>query len=88
MIPTPYTFNATDNGRHEFTGVSLHTTGLQKVTLQSGSISGDSNYVQVSGQPVTQKIYFGDIHGHTYFTDGAQSAAQLLGRHADQDSIY
>jgi hypothetical protein len=46
-LPSSYTFNSGDAGKHTFT-VTLQTAGNQTVTATSGSLTGTSNNIAVS----------------------------------------
>lgn len=59
--------------RHSIEGIKLFTPGLQTITVTDGKISGTSNIILVSEIPPSYNIFFGDIHGHSTFSDGVCS---------------
>ncbi|GAI85054.1 unnamed protein product, partial [marine sediment metagenome] len=69
VLPSNYTFTAFDRGFHHFTA-TLNTEGLQTITVNDGPRSGKSNVIEVTAGMPANNIFFGDIHGHSWFSDG------------------
>lgn len=68
-LPGAYTFNPLDRGMHRF-DVVLKTNGFNTITVAQGNVTGKSNVIDVSANEQESNIYFGDFHGHTWFSDG------------------
>jgi len=68
-LPPDYSFTALDRGGHVF-DVVLNNTGLNTITVNQGNVTGKSNVIDVSSEEQESNIYFGDYHGHTWFSDG------------------
>ena len=68
-LPPDYSFTAFDGGVHVF-DVVLNDTGCNTITVNQGIVSGKSNVIEVSSEERESNIYFGDYHGHTWFSDG------------------
>lgn len=49
--------------------------GVHFITLEDPAtgLRQESNPVSVSHQPLSEELYWGDIHGHTIFTDGVRT---------------
>ena len=69
-LPVAYTFTPFDRGVHTFKGIYLKTDGLQTISVSSGSASGTSNVLRVTRGAPEENVFFGDIHGHSMFSDG------------------
>ncbi|NHI91950.1 MAG: DUF3604 domain-containing protein [Candidatus Lokiarchaeota archaeon] len=76
FIPGYIIFDGRDNGIHEFT-VRINTTGIHYL-LVNDSVTGNtywSNPIIVDNFTSSEsKIYWGDIHCHTSFSDGSGNA--------------
>jgi len=70
ILPQEYTFSEEDQGTHVFEEIIFGNEGLQKIQVSDEVFLGSSNYVLVEEEAPAGNIYFGDIHGHTYFSDG------------------
>ncbi|MCL4482977.1 MAG: CehA/McbA family metallohydrolase [Bacteroidetes bacterium] len=68
-LPGKYTFTQFDQGMHRF-DVVLKTTGLNTITVSKENVTGKSNVIDVSVNEQESNIYFGDFHGHSWFSDG------------------
>jgi hypothetical protein len=79
-LPPRQTFTAADGG-YRALAVTLNSTGLHHLTVTEAA-SGNrqrSNVIKVLGAAPARQVYFGDIHGHTPFSDG---------RNVDVDQHY
>lgn len=71
-LPPSYTFTMSDRGFHWFeTAVAFQDTGYHFVSVSDGKIEGRSNPVKVTSDSPEYKIFFGDIHCHSPFSDGS-----------------
>jgi hypothetical protein len=69
-LPDKVRFSKDDRGAIEITGVKTLKEGWFKILAECGNVSGKSNYLIVSKEPVKDKLYFGDMHAHTLDCDG------------------
>jgi hypothetical protein len=69
VLPESYTFTGLDRGFHHFK-VTLNTEGFQTISVSDGSMSGTSNVIKAHSVVPEKGIFFGDIHGHSWFSDG------------------
>ncbi len=60
-------------------GLHFTTPGIHRVTLRdpTSGITQTSNPVVVTAELPAQRLYWGDIHGHTSFTDGIRSPEEV-----------
>jgi hypothetical protein len=68
-LPSEYTFTAFDGGMHSFEA-ALKSEGLNTIAVSGEDITGKSNVIDVSSGENDSNIFFGDFHGHTWFSDG------------------
>ena len=71
IIPA-YLIDRSDNGKHIFENVVFNTPGVHYIYVEDPA-SGKryvSNPIKVSEKP-SLNIYWGDIHSHSNFSDGA-----------------
>ena len=68
-----------DNGKHTFDGVIFNTPGIHYIYVNNLDTKEQfiSNPIKVSNKP-TVNIYWGDIHGHSNFSDGAGFPQEYL----------
>jgi hypothetical protein len=69
-LPAPYTFSEADRGVHRFEGVAFGGTGTHTITVHDGSLRRNGNPVRVTGSRPERLLLWGDLHGHTLFSDG------------------
>jgi len=67
-LPPDYTFTPLDRGTHSFQ-VSLNNEGLHTITADDDTISGTSNVIRACSAMPRGRIFFGDIHAHTFLSD-------------------
>ena len=70
VLPQSYTFTARDRGVHRFEGIVFGQTGFRSVQLSDGVLGAECNPVSVSENPPDALLLWGDLHGHTLFSDG------------------
>ncbi len=70
-LPPDYTFSSFDRGVHPFQ-ISLNRTGLHTISVNDDIISGTSNVIRACSSMPKKRIFFGDIHAHTYLSDGTK----------------
>ena len=63
-------------------GIAPGPAGLQR-TFVTGDLEGNDTWLWVTEEPPSQRLYFGDIHGHTLASDGIWSAESSY-RYADE----
>jgi hypothetical protein len=71
-LPAEYTFREADRGAHRFEGIVLRTSGAHRIRVQdkNHSMTADSNPLVAQDQSSSERIYWGDIHTHTMYSDG------------------
>jgi hypothetical protein len=70
-LPGQYTFSAEDRGAHRFENVIFAAPGTYRIrAAENGGLAGESNPLVVSSGAASEKIYWGDIHTHTMYSDG------------------
>lgn len=72
-----YTFQAADQGVHRFENIRFSKPGLFTLAVCDGTFSCNGNPVQVKTQAPPQNLYWGDLHGHTLFSDGRGTVEQF-----------
>jgi len=68
-LPPDYSFTPFDRGIHCF-DIVLNNPGYHTITVKQAGIIGESNVIDVSSDEREGNIYFGDFHGHSWFSDG------------------
>jgi len=75
--PEEIDFELTDEAVTELAGVAFETPGVQYLTLTDESGRRfTSNPVQVFGSEPDERLFWGDIHLHSQFSDGAGSMSK------------
>ena len=71
-LPAEYTFQAADSGVHRFERVVFPAAGAVRIKVRekNGDMSAEGNPIVVRSQAPRERIYWGDIHTHTMFSDG------------------
>ena len=70
QLPAPYTFSEADQGAHQFEDVAFHALGGHAISVSDGSLVSTGNPVRVARSRPEQLLLWGDLHGHTLFSDG------------------
>ncbi|MCP4638886.1 MAG: hypothetical protein GY851_00560, partial [bacterium] len=69
-LPEPARFTKRDQGHHRVENVKVHAPGWYRISAECNGLSGQSNYVVVTADPPSERLYFGDMHTHTLDCDG------------------
>lgn len=79
-LPAEYPFQTADRGAHRFENVIFQRPGIHtvKVREKRGSLAATSNPIRVTPkqEPRKERIYWGDIHTHTMYSDGRGTPAE------------
>ena len=70
ILPAPYPFNESDGGIHRFDDIVFGTDGFQSLEVKDGTFLENGNPVSVSPAEPESFLLWGDLHGHTLFSDG------------------
>lgn len=69
-LPAVYTFTAADRGVHRFDDIVFRSAGHQSVTVDDGAFRRSGNPVKVTPRQPDLLLLWGDLHGHTLYSDG------------------
>lgn len=75
-LPTCYTFTKIDRGVHRFENVVLNTQGHHTMSVEDGIFECESNPVTAAKTRTDKLLLWGDLHGHTLFSDGRGTVEQ------------
>ncbi len=77
-LPGAYTFQAADQGAHRFAGIAFARPGVYRVRVSDdkAKLSAESNAIVVRANLPKERLYWGDIHTHTMYSDGRGSPAE------------
>jgi len=70
LLPPAYAFTADDRAVHRFEKIVLTRPGLHTISVSDGQFVARSNPVRVTKEQPTELLLWGDLHGHTLFSDG------------------
>jgi len=66
ILPEPYSFTKSDQGKHVFKNVAYNSLGFQKTVVETmNKIKTSTHYSYISQTEAKYKRYFGDTHFHT-----------------------
>ena len=73
-LPESHVFAEEDRGVYRFEGIRFAAAGIQRIEAVSDTHSEEfratANPVRVTADRPSQKVFWGDLHGHTLFSDG------------------
>jgi uncharacterized protein DUF3604 len=69
-LPGTYTFVEADRGVHRFEGIVFSTSENCTVSASDGTFRQTANPVRVTAERPEKLLLWGDLHGHTLFSDG------------------
>ena len=69
-FPEVVTFSKDDRGCKLIKNLRLHEVGWHRIKVVGDNISGISNYLVISNEKPSHRLYFGDMHVHTLDCDG------------------
>jgi len=69
-LPPAYTFSSTDRGVHRFESVLLRRPGTYRLSVDDGRRQATGNPMIVRDDRPDKLLLWGDLHGHTLFSDG------------------
>lgn len=69
-LPSSYTFKQADRGAHRLDDIIFSSEGIYIIEVTDGQLRAQSNPVLVTATPPEYFYLWGDIHGHTIFSDG------------------
>jgi hypothetical protein len=69
-FPKKVTFSKNDRGCKLIKNLKLNEAGWYRIKAESNNVSGISNYLVISNEKPSQRLYFGDMHTHTLDCDG------------------
>ncbi len=70
VLPEGHAFTTDDRGVFRFEPVVLESSGVQTISVSDGQLSAVSNPVCVAKKRPKELFLWGDLHGHTLFSDG------------------
>ncbi len=70
VLPKGRTFKPNDRGVVRFEPVVMNSTGVQTISVSDGRWSAVTNPVRVGKEQPAELLLWGDLHGHTLFSDG------------------
>ncbi len=76
-LPAPYTFTESDRGVHRFEGIHFKSLGSFTITADDGHMKRAANPVRVAQRPPDPLLLWGDLHGHTLYSDGRGTVEQF-----------
>jgi len=69
-FPKTVTFSKDNQGHKLIKNLQIHEAGWYRIKAEGNNVSGVSNYLVISNQQPSQRLYFGDMHVHTLDCDG------------------
>jgi hypothetical protein len=76
-LPPARTFTEADRGVFRFENVVFQTPGSHAITAADGEFERESNPVRVAATRPELLLLWGDLHGHTLFSDGRGTVEQF-----------
>ncbi|MGM0531409.1 MAG: DUF3604 domain-containing protein [Bacteroidota bacterium] len=69
-FPETVTISKEDRGRKQIKHLNIRETGWHRIRVEGNNISGISNYLVLSDEKPSRRLYFGDMHVHILDCDG------------------
>lgn len=69
-LSAEHTFTENDRGVYRFEGILLDKPGVTRLAVEDGQISARSNPMVVHAGPPARRVLWGDLHGHSNYSDG------------------
>ncbi len=76
-LPEPYTFTDEDKGVHRFEEAVFGKAGTHTIHAEGQSLQAESNPIVVRENRPENLLLWGDLHGHTLFSDGRGSVEEF-----------
>lgn len=70
LLPPAHGFRASNRGVYRYKSIVIHRPGVQTTSVSDGRLTAVSNPVRVTQRQPTELVLWGDLHGHTLFSDG------------------
>jgi len=78
ILPQNVIISSKHKGYRTIKNLRLSTTGWHTIKISNTVISGESHLLLVTAQKPKNRLYFGDMHGHTIDGDGILTAKEHL----------
>lgn len=69
-LPPAHTFTEADRGAYRFENVVFRKPGVYRIGAGDGTLEAEGNPVRVVSSRPAERLLWGDLHGHTLFSDG------------------
>ncbi len=79
QFPPAHAYGETDRGAHRFKGISFAEPGVYRVVARdSDGRQGRSNPILVREKAPAQRVFWGDLHTHTKYSDGRGTPDEMF----------
>ena len=69
-FPKKVKFSKDDGGRKSIKDLHIDEAGWYRIITKGDNVSGISNYLVISNEKPSHRLYYGDMHAHTLDCDG------------------